>query len=98
MLTIDKVQLWNGERPRLETVMQTPENPSPSDNKLTRYVAEFVCGAKVEDLPADVVSLGKKSILDGIGLALSGAVAKSGEYVRQHLADLNLGDGPATVI
>jgi 2-methylcitrate dehydratase PrpD len=78
--------------------MQTPENPSPSDNKLTHYVAEFVCGAKVEDLPSNVVALGKKSILDGLGLALSGAVAKSGEYVRQHLADLNLGDGPATVI
>ncbi len=78
--------------------MQTPENPSPSDNKLTHYVAEFVCGAKVEDLPSNVVALGKKSLLDGLGLALSGAVAKSGEYVRQHLADLNLGDGPATVI
>jgi 2-methylcitrate dehydratase PrpD len=45
-----------------------------------------------------VIALGKKSILDGLGLALSGSVAKSGEYVRQHLADLNLGDGPATVI
>ena len=78
--------------------MQTPQNPSPSDNKLTHYMAEFVCGAKAEDLPSEVVALGKKSILDGIGLALSGAVAKSGEFVRQHLADLNLGEGPATVI
>jgi 2-methylcitrate dehydratase PrpD len=78
--------------------MQTPENLSPTDNKLTRSVAEFVCGAKAEDLPSDVVALGKKSILDGIGLALSGAVAQSGEYVRRHLADLNLGEGPSTVI
>jgi len=78
--------------------MQTPENPSPADNNLTRYVADFVCGATVDDLPAEVVALGKKSILDGLGLALSGSVAKSGEYVRQHLADLNLGEGPATVI
>jgi 2-methylcitrate dehydratase PrpD len=78
--------------------MQTPENPSPIDNNLTRYVAEFVCGTTANDLPAEVVALGKKSILDGIGLALSGSVAKSGEHVRQHLSDLNLGEGPATVI
>ena len=42
---------------------------------LTRYVADFVCSTRVEDLPQDVVSLGKKSILDGLGLALSGARA-----------------------
>ncbi len=40
---------------------------------LTRYVAEFVVGTSVQDLPDDVVALGKKSILDGIGLALSGS-------------------------
>jgi 2-methylcitrate dehydratase PrpD len=65
---------------------------------LTKYVADFVCGARIEDLPGDVVSLGKKSILDGLGLALSGSVAKSGELVRRHLRDLYLGAGPATVI
>jgi len=78
--------------------MQTPQSTSPSDNHLTRYVAEFVCGTHIEDVPSDVIALGKKSILDGLGLALSGSVAKSGEYVRRHLADLNLGEGPATVI
>ncbi len=78
--------------------MQTPENPSPTDNQLTRSVAEFVCKTTIDGIPADVIELGKKSILDGIGLALSGAVAKSGEYVRQHLAELNLGKGAATVI
>ncbi|TCR64214.1 MmgE/PrpD family protein [Bosea sp. BK604] len=78
--------------------MKTPENLSPSDNGLTRYVATFVCKASPADLPADVVALGKKSILDGLGLALSGSVAHSGEYVRRHLADLNLAPGAATVI
>ncbi len=67
-------------------------------DNLTRYVADFVCGTKASDLPEDVVALGKKSILDGLGLALSGSVAKSGELVRRHLADLNLGTGAATVI
>lgn len=68
------------------------------DVELTRYVAEFIVEARGEDLPADVIEIGKKSILDGFGLAVSGSVAKSGELVRQHIADLNLGEGRATVI
>jgi 2-methylcitrate dehydratase PrpD len=70
----------------------------PPDVQLTKYVAEFIAGTKADDLPKDVVALGKKSILDGIGLALSGAVARSGELVRKHLDSLNLASGPATVI
>jgi 2-methylcitrate dehydratase PrpD len=66
--------------------------------ELTKYVAEFVCRVQARDLPADVVSLGKKSILDGLGLALSGSVAKSGELVRRHLREQHLGAGPSTVI
>jgi 2-methylcitrate dehydratase PrpD len=65
---------------------------------LTRYVAEFICNTRPGDLPADVVALGKKSILDGLGLALSGGATHCGELVRQHFSDLNLGAGPATVI
>ena len=71
---------------------------SAVDVELTKYAAEFIVGAKVEDLSAEVVELGKKSILDGFGLALSGSVAKSGELVRRHLDDLSLGEGAATVI
>ncbi|WP_374653569.1 MmgE/PrpD family protein [Dongia sp.] len=71
---------------------------SGQDVQLTKYVAEFVVGARAESLSPEVVALGKKSILDGIGLAFSGAVARGGALVRQHLDSLNLGDGPATVI
>lgn len=69
-----------------------------ADVALTKYVAEFVVGTKFEELSAEVVALGKKSILDGFGLALSGSVAKSGELVRRHLDDLGLARGTATVI
>jgi 2-methylcitrate dehydratase PrpD len=68
------------------------------DVELTKYVADFIVNAKVSDLSSDVVAIGKKSILDGFGLALSGSVAKSGELVRQHLDDLGLAEGQATVI
>jgi 2-methylcitrate dehydratase PrpD len=65
---------------------------------LTRYVADFICGTAPKDLPQDVVALGKKSILDGLGLALSGGASHLGELVRRHLGDLQLGAGRATVI
>jgi 2-methylcitrate dehydratase PrpD len=69
-----------------------------SEASLTRYVAKFVRETRYEDIPGGVIELGKKSILDGLGLALAGSVARSGDYVRRHLASLNLGPGPATVI
>src|SRR3546814_15714161 len=65
---------------------------------LTRHVADFVAGAALDDLPQVVLDNGKKSILDGLGLALYGSVAKSDKLVRRHLADLNLGHAPATGI
>lgn len=66
--------------------------------ELTKYVAEFICDTTLSDISQDAVALGKKSILDGLGLALSGGSSHCGELVRRHLVDLNLGSGPATVI
>src|SRR5215204_6519384 len=57
-----------------------------SAEHLTRYVSDFICSARLEDLPQDVVTLGKKSILDGLGLALSGGASHCGALVRRHLA------------
>src|SRR5215210_5952636 len=74
------------------------ENVEDKTANLTRYVAEFICATQSSELPDDVVALGKKSILDGLGLALSGGASHCGGLVRRHLADLNLGSGPATVI
>src|ERR1700712_2334738 len=71
---------------------------SPAPEYLTRYVADFISKARPSDLPADVIALGKKSILDGLGLALSGGATECGVMARRHFADLNLGAGPATVI
>ncbi|MDX1485733.1 MAG: MmgE/PrpD family protein, partial [Alphaproteobacteria bacterium] len=65
---------------------------------LTQYVADFITGTGPGDIPGDVIALGKKSILDGFGLALSGNHAASGRLVRDHLASLGLGQGPALVI
>ncbi len=58
---------------------------SPTES-LTAYVADFVGNTRYVDLPEEVVALGKKHILDGLGLALSGSAAKSGALVRRYLA------------
>src|SRR5205809_7918306 len=50
----------------------------PAIEGLTREVADFIVGLRYGAIPADVVDLGKKSILDGLGLALCGPVAEPG--------------------
>jgi len=55
---------------------------------LTAYVAEFAASTRFAGIPGDVLALGKKSILDGLGLALAGSVAKSGGIIRRHLQGL----------
>jgi 2-methylcitrate dehydratase PrpD len=64
---------------------------------LTRSVAEFISETPRSSIPASVRKLGTRSILDGLGLALAGSVAASGQIVRRYLHDLAC-TGPATVI
>jgi 2-methylcitrate dehydratase PrpD len=67
-------------------------------SSITGEVADFIIGTRYGDIPADVVELGKKHILDGLGLALAGSAVESGKIVQDHLASLGCGEGPATVI
>jgi 2-methylcitrate dehydratase PrpD len=64
---------------------------------LTRSVAEFISETPRSAIPASVRTLGTRSILDGLGLALAGSVAASGQIVKGYLQDL-ASAGPATVI
>jgi 2-methylcitrate dehydratase PrpD len=65
---------------------------------LTEYVAKFIASTKYDDIPQDVLELGKKSILDGLGLALAGSRAQTGAICREYLEQLGICDGKATVI
>lgn len=55
---------------------------------LTAYVADFIARTRPSAIPKDVMHLGKRSILDGIGLALAGNAAESGRLVRSYLKSL----------
>jgi 2-methylcitrate dehydratase PrpD len=70
----------------------------PSAPGLTRYVSEFIANAKYEDIPEEVLALGRKSILDGFGLALAGSVSEMGPLVRRYLQTLITPDGKASII
>jgi len=69
-----------------------------TNGALTRYVSEFVIRTKYSDLPSDVLDLGKKSILDGLGLGLAGSVAKLGQLTSMYVESLGLAHDGATVI
>ena len=60
------------------------------ERSLTAYVADFIVGTKADDVPPDVAHLGRRSVLDGLGLALAGAASETGAIVRRHLATLGL--------
>ncbi len=64
--------------------------PASSDLSLTDYVAGFVVSTHERDIPADVAHLGKRSVLDGIGLALAGAASQTGNIARRYLAALGI--------
>ncbi len=61
-----------------------------NEKSLTAYVAQFIVDTRAKDIPADVMHLGKRSILDGLGLALAGNAAESGHIVRNYLRRLGI--------
>jgi 2-methylcitrate dehydratase PrpD len=65
---------------------------------LTRAVAEFIVSTKYEDIPDDVIALGRKTLLDGFGLALAGSASVLAPIVRQYIGALGVTAKPATVI
>src|SRR5205823_551814 len=69
------------------------------DSSLTDYVAGFVVDTREQDIPADVAHLGKRSVLDGIGLALAGATSQTGHITRRYLDALGIAtESGSTVI
>ena len=75
-----------------------PARPFPSAPGLTTYVSNFIIKTTYEDIPQEVLALGRKSILDGFGLALAGSVSDMGPLVRKYVASLGGADVRASVI
>ena len=75
----------------------TPDITSSYGEGLTREVTAFVLETGYEGIPSEVIELGKKSMLDGLGLALSGSVAETGVILKKYLEQQGL-SGQTTVI
>jgi 2-methylcitrate dehydratase PrpD len=70
----------------------------PQVKGLTRHVAEFVAATQFKDLPPDVIELGKKSILDGLGLAIASGKSKGAKKLQAYVQSLGLVAGGAGVL
>ena len=80
---------------------QDPNPPSVVDQAVSRALRESLeriqrtseelqqaVGTQAGDIPKDVAHLGKRSVLDGLGLALAGAASQTGEITRKYLKAL----------
>ncbi|MGA7327915.1 MAG: MmgE/PrpD family protein [Rhodomicrobium sp.] len=75
-----------------------PHAVDGSSAGVTAEAAEFVVATEFKDLPPELVALGKKHILDAIGLAIAGQQAETGAIVRRYLSELAVLSGPSTII
>jgi len=80
------------------TARANPPDDSPKAPGLTKSVAGFILKTTYQEIPEDVIELGKKSILDGFGLALAGSAAETGPLVLRYLKSLGFAEGKACII
>lgn len=76
---------------------QPGAHPFPEAKGLTRYVADFILKTGYGDIPAEVIEIGKKNMLDGFGLSLAGSAAATGRLSREYIRSLGPCGGKATV-
>ena len=69
----------------------------PQAPGLTKYVCEFILNTTYEEIPDEVVALGKKSMLDGFGLALAGSASSFAPLVRKYVQSVGC-EGKASLI
>ncbi len=72
--------------------------PFPKVTGLTEYVANWVMRTNYGDIPPDVIAIGKKSILDGMGLALSGSNDGTRKILEEYFKSLGLPNTGATML
>jgi 2-methylcitrate dehydratase PrpD len=92
----------------LDGVLTAPPTPisrtprlreaSPEDQPITERLAEFVVSTRPAGVPANVFELGRKSVLDGLGLAACGSRTTAASLVRHSIGDRQSAQDRCTVI
>jgi 2-methylcitrate dehydratase PrpD len=62
----------------------------------TRVVAEFISGARYEDLPDQAVDLAKQALLDSLGVAIAGVASDEGRIALRYVEQQR--SGPAATL
>lgn len=79
--------------------LANPGEPPPPELKgLTAYVCDFITRTRYEDLPEEVLALGAKSILDGLGLALAGSRSTLAPLLERYLTTLCPSPGRSSIL
>jgi len=78
--------------------MSTTQAASPAEESLTAYVADFVVSTRAQDIPPDVAHHGRRSVLDGLGLALAGSVSDTGRIAQRYLGALGIANDRGTIV
>lgn len=79
--------------------MQDQVKDSKPGAAITDEIAAFVVAAKTAQIPRDTAHLAKRSVLDGIGLAIAGAASECGQIAHRYLEGLGIAsDKGSTVI
>jgi 2-methylcitrate dehydratase PrpD len=84
--------------PLSEPAASAAKGELPAAPGLTRYLSEFIVNQKYQDVPDSVVALGKKTLLDGFGLALAGSTSNIGRIIRRYIDSLGYSDGKASIL
>jgi 2-methylcitrate dehydratase PrpD len=72
--------------------------PFPKEDGVTQHVVDFVLQTQYEDIPPEVIALGKKSILDAFGLALYGATDETWTILDKYTAPFRTKETGALVL
>jgi 2-methylcitrate dehydratase PrpD len=91
---------WNGTLSAASLTKTTggDEEVYSIRDDITPYVAKFIAETRYSDLPADVIELGKKSLLDAFGLALVGGKSKGGRILQRYFDSLGCTNGAVRVL
>ncbi len=68
-----------------------------SERTMTKEIAEYIVREKFESLPAEVVRLAKRCVVDGTGVMLAGSASDSGRVIQRYVSESATVGGAATV-
>ncbi len=70
--------------------------------RATAAVVDFITNARLQDFPAEAIALGKRCIIDGLGVVLAGSTTAGSkiihEYVKGELGTRNADQGTSTIL